>query len=242
MKTKLQSMGFSIAHAQLIGIAVVVFAVLVFTQTGISIKGMFAKAEIQPVVITYEQARTEVLNEQSVSSNNVSEDLNQRQLALLNRTDENGQVLGSAIGIGDIPTADQIFSREQLDLIVINTVATNPKNILKYSEQIMAIESENNALALLGNLNSSDPVALSEASKQATVLVSNFKSLSVPSELADYHRYKMIYYQSLARIAQAFEKNELNDDFANTSKILFSIMDKIEQTKRLVSEKYQVAL
>src|SRR5262245_37453291 len=122
MQTKLQSMGFTLKHAQLIGIAVVVFAVLIFTQTGLSLKGMFASADSDKPKLTYEQVRSQVLAENGNSSslNEMNAD-NARQLAMLDLSDD-GEVLGAN---SDYPSAEEIFTPEVMNEVTIKQSGTS---------------------------------------------------------------------------------------------------------------------
>lgn len=243
MKTKLQSLGFNASHAYLLTVAVALFVALTFVQSDLNLRTLFANADSETEMLTYESVRDELVADQSpIVSDEVAMAEAEKQLALLDRSLENGQVLGESIGLGAVPQADQIFSREQLDSIVVTTEKTNPQSIQRYAERVLRVESENNALEVMANLNSSDSVLLTNTKQQITVIIQDLKGLAVPEELADYHRYKMIYYQTLASMADSFASNNLNTDFQNTSKILFSIMEKIEQTKNVIQTQYSISI
>lgn len=242
MKDKLQSLGFTSGHAHLLLVAVAIFAVLTVAKSDISIKALFVNADEETKMLTYDEVRNKVAAEYGSMSATPADEEAERQLALLDRSLDQGQVLGEQIGIGSIPRAEQIFSRDQLDQIVVQTKSTSKESVQKYTEEVLRVESKYGAVALVANLNSNDPAVLNQTKDQAKVIIQNLKGLTVPSELADYHRYKMIYYQTLSNMADAFATNDLNSDFQNTSKIMFGIMEKIEQTNSQIQTKYQVNL
>ena len=242
MKTKLQSLGFTASHAHLLLVVFALFSVLMVVKSDISIKAIFVKADENVEMVTYEEVRAQIIAERGGEVTQESEAEAEAQLALLDRSLDEGKVLGESIGIGAIPSADQIFAREQLDTIVVITTSTNQASVKKYSDDVMGVEAKYDAVTLMANLNSSDVSILNSTKEQATVIIQNLKGLTVPDELADFHRYKMMYYQTLLSMADAFATNTLDTNFQNTSKILFSIMEKMEQVKSAIASKYNVAL
>ena len=241
MTTKLKSLGFTSGHAHLLIVAVALFSVLMVAKSDLSVKALFANADDEVEMLTYEDVRSEVVAEYGGVSSEADAEA-EKQLALLDRSLDNGQVLGDMVGIGTIPNIDKIFARDQLDMIPVTTIATTQQSVQIYSERVIGVEAEHGAVALMANLNSSDQAVLTQTKDQVVVVISNLKGLSVPAELADFHRYKMIYYQTLASMADAFANNTLDANFQNTSKILFSVMEKIESTKTEMQTKYQVSL
>lgn len=242
MKTKLQSLGFTSGHMHLLLVAVAVFAILMVVKSDVNLKTMFANADDEQVMLTYDDVQNQTAAEFGPVADTELTSEEEEQYALLDRSLETGEVLGDATGIGTVPDAEQIFSRSQLDLINVNTQNTTAESIKKYSESLLSVESQNESVTLMANLNSSDSATLNKTKDQAYYVIQNLSALTVPSELADYHRYKMIYYQTLASMADSFAQNNLNTNFENTSKIFFSVTNKIEQTKAWVQDKYNVAL
>ncbi|HMR54983.1 MAG TPA: hypothetical protein PKD34_00105 [Candidatus Doudnabacteria bacterium] len=242
-KTNKSEYGFTRNHFALLGVAVLVFSLLVIPESGIKLSAMFTQAQTQQPVITYDQMRGEVYAQMGIGNESEYIQELENQFALLDRGHADGAVLGESIGIGAIPTAEQVFSRELLDQIQINIINDNSQNsIERYSENVLKVESTNGAIVMLANLNNNDLQVLSETKLQAESLVGDLKAIEVPSELADLHKYKLIYYQTLSVIANGFVGNSNEVDFANHSKILFSVMDKIEKTKNEISSKYRVSL
>ncbi len=241
IKTQFKDLGFTSGHAHLLLVAVAFFAVLFVAQSDISLRALFANADSEVTMITYEDMHAKIASE--YGGINLQADAEaERQLALLDRSLDSGKVLGDVVGIGAIPSVDNIFTRAQLDTITVTTVATNNNSVQKYAEDVLGVESQNGAVELMANLNSSDISVLRKTEEQVSVINSKLKGLTAPSELADFHRYKMIYYQSLASMANAFATNTLDTNFQNTSKIMFSVIERIEQGKNEIQNKYQVSL
>lgn len=241
MMSKLKSLGFSSGHAHLLLVAVAVFSVLIVTKSGINVRAMFANADSEVKVPTYEDIKKEVESEKNTSTNNSSDYIDE-QIALLDRSLENGQVLGDATGIGTVPNIEKVFTREQLDQIKLNTVSTDSKSVQSYANSLLNVESQTDAATLMASLNSSDPAVLKQTAAQADAIIQKLSTLTVPAELADFNRYKMIYYESMSSMANGFATNTLDTNFQNTSKIFFSVVNKIEQTKTDIQQKYQVSL
>ncbi len=73
-------------------------------------------------MLTYDEVKNQVesQNPTSLSDTEVSPE-DEKQLALLDRSLENGQVLGADIGIGTIPNVDELYSADQLGAIPVKS-------------------------------------------------------------------------------------------------------------------------
>ncbi len=240
MKAKLQSMGFSLAHAQLIGVAVVIFAILVVTQTGVSIKGMFASADSEKPMLTYESVRAEVLAKNSGSSSQGEVDAeNARQLAMLDLSDD-GEVLGVN---SDFPSADQIFTPDVMSKIQIkHSALTGNEAIQKYADQVLYIESNTDVLALLSNMNSEDHGVIEKSQASTKEMIGALAQVPVPTGLEDFHRYKMMYYTTLRNIGDIWLGKLAETELQTQSTILFSLTEKIESIKATVQKNNSISL
>ncbi len=233
-------MGFTLAHAQLIAIAVVVFVILVATQSSLDIKAMFAGASTPEKMLTYESVRTEVLAENGSDSNQDEMNAeNARQLAMLNLSD-NGEVLGVN---SDFPSAEELFSPEMMDKIAIKHSSLNgDAAIKKYADQILYVESAVDVLALLTNMNNEDHSAVEQSQNSAKSMIASMAAVPVPSGLEDYHRYKMMYYTTLINIGDIWLGKRDQSELQDQSKILFSLTEKIESIKASVLTKSSISL
>ncbi|HEX3096058.1 MAG TPA: hypothetical protein VHQ20_02975, partial [Patescibacteria group bacterium] len=108
-KTKFKSLGFTAGHAQLLTVAVAIFAVLFVAKSGVNLKTVFVHADTKTEMLTFDQVHNEVAAQENQSSDPTATDDSAQQLALLDRGDVDGKVLGDAIGIGEIPDADQLI-------------------------------------------------------------------------------------------------------------------------------------
>lgn len=240
-KTKLKDLGFTAGHAHLLIVAVAFFAVLTFAQSDLSLRALFANADDEVVMLTYGDVRNTVASEYGNVSTEADASV-EEQLALLDRSLDNGQVLGDVIGIGVVPPVEQMLSREHLNSLPVITTTTSLEAIQMYSSFVTGVEAENEVLTLLGDLNSSDQQTLVNSKQRISKMIAQLGQVVVPSELADFHRYKIIYYQTLSEMADGFISNSYDVNFQNTAKVFFSITDKIERTKSEVQSKYNVAL
>lgn len=242
-QSTMSELGFNRNHYLLALAAVLIFSVLVIPQTGLKISALFAKGENSQGMVTYEEVRKQVYAENNiVDDEQYLKDL-ENQFALLDRGEVDGAVLGQAIGIGAVPDASQVFTRDMLDQIVLTTSSDNSAAaIQKYSEQLLQVEAENNAIMSLANLNSTDSQILEQSKVQASEVVSGLLGVTVPTSLLDFHRYKLIYYQNIIALADSFISGEQSDDFENQTAILLSVMERIEQIKSEVWTAYQIQL
>lgn len=245
MTTKLKSLGFTSGHAHLLLVAVAIFGVLMVTKSDINFHALFANADDEVTMLTYEDARAEVIAARGgeMGSNPEAEAEAERQLALLDRSLDSGQVLGEAVGMDNIPAADSIFSKDALNKIPVKTIYNPlPEDPQQYANKISYIESSNDVLGLLANINSTDPSVIQKAQDQATRIVQMMGSIYVPQDLVEYHRYKTMYYTSLINMADIWMKKRPETDLQVQSTLLFSVMGKVETLKSELQSKYQIQL
>ncbi len=235
--------GFNKNHYLLIGASVAIFGVFLFSRSGIHLSAMFSRAAEDIPQLTYEDVKGEIYANYDLESNSDYAKELQKQFALLDRGQADGQVLGEAIGIGTVPKADQVFTRELLDQVNFPMTPDNSQHSLqRYADQVLFAESQNNAIMALANLNNSDEASLRDSKEQSSRTISSLLSITVPSSLADYHRYKLIYYQNLITLADSFISGNQDTDFQNLAAILLSVMERLDQIRAETSTKYQVQL
>jgi hypothetical protein len=244
MTTKLKSLGFTSGHAHLLIVAVAIFGVLMVAQSDISLGTLFANADDEVKMISYDEARAEAIAERGGVATDPGADAEaEKQLALLDRSLENGQVLGEAVGIGDIPSADTIFSQDALSKIPVKTIYNVlPDDPQRYAERLTYIESSNDVVTLLANINSGDQAVIQKSQDQATRIVQMMSAIYVPKDFVEYHRYKTMYYTSLINMADIWMKKRPETDLQTQSTLLFSVMGKVETLKAELESKYQIKL
>lgn len=245
MTTKLKSLGFTSGHAHLLLVAVAIFGVLMFAKSDLNIGALFANADDEIEMLSYEDARAEVIAERGgeAVADPAAEAEAEKQLALLDRSLENGQVLGEAVGLGEIPAADAIFTKDNLNKIPVKVITdVLPEDPQRYADKLSYIESTNDVVTLLANINSNDPAVIQKAQEQATRIVQMMGTIYVPESFVDYHRYKTIYYTSLINVADIWTKKRPETDLQVQSTLLFSVMSKVETLRVELESKYQIKL
>lgn len=244
MTTKLKSLGFTSGHAHLLLVAVAIFGVLFFAKSNLSLRALFVKADDKVEMLTYEDARAQVIAARGgeVGENPEAEAEAERQIALLDRSLDNGQVLGEAVGL-EVPVADQIFSQDALNKIPVKVITNSlPDDAERYSNRIAYIETSNDVLSLLANINSEDSTTIKKSQIQATRIVQMLGSIYVPQDFVEYHRYKIMYYTSLINIADIWMKNRPETDLKIQSELMFSVMNRIESLKKNLQDQYHITL
>ncbi len=240
MKTKLQELGFTSGHVHLLLVAVALFSVLFVAKSDISLHTLFANADDQATMVSFEDVMSEVQSQNGTPSTAIDPDA-EEQIALLDRSLDQGSVLGEAIGIGAIPSADELYSQEQLSAIPVGAVVgTNQQSIKQYTDAMLRLETTYDTATLYSDLNSSDTEVNKQAANKVTNIVSDMTKISVPDGLLDFHRYNVLYYQSLGAIGNSFVTGE--GDLANYSKTFFSLSNKISSIKADIKQKYGAEL
>lgn len=239
--SKLQEWGFNKNHFALLTVGTLLFVVLVIPKTGIKLSAVFSRAAEPNNLITYEQARNDVYAQMDLGGNDPYVDVLENQFALLDRGDANGAVLGEAIGLGEIPSVEQLYSPEQLSLIPVQVNnESGAAAVQKYAERMLRIESYYNTVELFANLNGTDDRAITETEKKVTDMIEAMNQLDVPKELVDYHRYNIMYYQTLGKLGTALIAND--PKLGQYSQAMFSLLDKIGEIKSEIKSTYGVSL
>ncbi len=239
--SKLQELGFNKNHFALIAVGTLLFIVLIIPKTGIKLSALFSQAAEPVEMITYDQTRNDVYAQMNLGGPDPYVDELENQFALLDRGDADGAVLGEAIGLGEIPSVEQLYSSEQLSLIPVRiSNDSGAAAVQKYSERMLRIESYYNTAELFASLNGTDAAAMAEAGKKATEIIETMNQLDVPKELVDYHRYNILYYQTLGKLSTAFTTDDPN--LGQYSQAMFSLLDKIGAIKSEINSAYGVSL
>ncbi len=244
MKTKLQSLGFTAAHFQLITAAVIVFGSLIFIKSDLSVRALFAQADNEKPEITYESVRNQLLAEQGlVTPNNESLESDAEQLALLDRGDIDGEVLGDAIGIGAIPDADELLLPEissQLKLTI--TPQDNEATRAAYQTTVQTIEADANIVSLLGELNSSDIDTLRHAVSGWQWVINTLSATPVPASLEKYHKTQLTYYSVMMNIGKIYAGDKSEAELPLLTKAMLSYSQKAEALRAQMNEQYKLSL
>lgn len=227
---KLQQLGFNRNHYLIGLIAVIVFGVLVFPRTGIQLSAMFSQADETKPQITYEAMREKVYAQAGVGKIDPYLQKLDEQFALLDRGQADGAVLGEAIGIGEVPNADELVlpEVEQQFPIRIST-SSSPEQESNYLNQLRELEISYNTLAMLGDLNSTDVSLLESSVQKWNSFLTDLSQMEVPVSMEDYHRTKIYYYFSIMRIGSVYAGLSDEASLATYLKVMISFGNKLNQ-------------
>lgn len=230
MKNNLEQLGFNRNH-YLIGLtALIVFAILVFPRTGIKLSAMFSQAEEPKPQITYEQMRGEVYAQMGVGEVDPYIEELDKQFALLDRGQADGSVLGDAIGIGEVPNADELVLPEVEQRFPVRvTAGFQPEQETKYMAQLQELETSYGTLTMAADLNSSDLNLLQASVKKWQSLLTDLSNSEVPPTLEDYHRTKIYYYYSMMKIGNVYAGLEDESALGTYLKVMISFGNKLNQ-------------
>lgn len=242
MKTKLQTLGFTSGHVHLLLVAFALFGILIMAKTDINVKALFAKADDEQHMLTFEEVRAQALAVNSSTTDTTASDAEaEQQMALLDRSLDQGQVLGDDIGIGAIPSAEDLYSDDVLNTIPIQSVVpTSAKSVEEYSNRLAFIQNYYNTTEMFANLNGSSSELINKTIADTENVIASMDKIPVPSELVKYHRYKVLYYRTLASIGRAFNGGE--EDLGESSRTLFSLMNEMTNVENWVNKEYKITL
>jgi hypothetical protein len=241
-KTKLQNLGFTSGHVQLLTVAVAIFAVLIYAKSDINLTAMFASADEEVTMMTYEDALAEATAEQGFDYTNQN-DGSEEQLALLDRGEVDGKVLGETIGIGEIPDADEMMLPEISSQLKVNAIGIESAYYRsQYQEWMHNIERDGDITNILAALNSSDPTVLREAVSGWDWVIRKMADVEVPPSLEQYHKNKMIYYSVLKGLGEIYAGDKSESDMPLLAKAMLSFSQKVESMTASLNEQYQLNL
>lgn len=208
----------AIEHFNFAHLGIVVFcSVLLLGMSWLKNPELFAwlgSAAQAPGLYTYEQAQKEVFAQMSdydrqTLAQTVNGENSQMsgELAMIDPNFSGGSVLGASTGTNDtiIPEAKQVLTEEVLNLIPVNfSVSSSPENAKKYKDDLDFAENQNGASAVLEDVNSQDKKVLTDASKKLELLLQDLMQISVPADLVEYHKVKLLYYSELKQLAEGY--------------------------------------
>lgn len=235
--------GLSWNHLGIVALCSLAIFGILFLKNG---KVVFTKSfYIKPTLLTYEGAKQKALarleKEGWGNSNIASEDsLNQ-----LSDSESLGRVLGLTTQSGTlIEPLGNLFSAEQLQSIQLKTTNDNSKiRIEKYFKELVINESVGSELSALLSFSQADASGYEESAKKSTEMVSFLKSMEVPTELSEFHKYKLIYYTSLSFLARSMLSGSVDDPSVQKyATIFFSVIEKINSEKDKITNKYEIQL
>lgn len=244
MENKLSKFNYS--HFALILASALFLVLITFVKGGFSFRTALTKSNSQTKILTYEEVKQQVEAENQPKLKEALAQLettSNEQIALLDPS-SGGQVLGANTEEFQnfFEDSNEVLSKQILDQIKIDyVVPSSEENIKMYTGTMKVVENSLNSLELLSNLNSDDTKILIQNSDNAKVLIAALSKVSVPEELQEYHKYKMLFYLSISRLSEIMAGDRSTEEVDNTTQIFFSTMQKIEAISQAMFEKHQIS-
>ncbi len=225
---KLNNAGFNKNHFQLIGLAMIVFVILIFAKSEISLKSLVTQADSKPEILTYEDALKQVSSNNKVNSDQFNKDL-ENQFALLDRGQADGKVLGEAIGIGAIPDSSELAVPEAFNEYPVVTSNDNSSvAIANYQNAITNIEARYGTVEMLADLNSDDKQMINSSLAKWKNLLLEISKINVPSSLAESHKNKIVYYYAIMKTGEVYAGQLDESKLSYYLKIMLSYANKVQ--------------
>ncbi len=241
-KTKLQSLGFTSGHAQLLTVAVAVFVVLFVAKSGINWKTVFVHADSQTHMLTYDEALAQAQNEIGAVNPN-QDDGSAEQIALLDRSNIDGKVLGDAIGVGEIPDADQMLLPDIVNQLKINNSNNDSQAARQqYVSAVQKIENDAQITSLLADLNTDDKDTLRSSADGWNWTIKQISNVPVPPSLQKYNQDKLVYYSVIMNIAKIYAGDQSEDGLPLMTKAMISYSDKMDALQQQLNSQYNLGL
>jgi hypothetical protein len=203
-------------------------------------------------LLTYEQARAEVLAENGITNAATYASANAsstEQLAMLDPSLGMGSVLGASTGTpistdtlaSEIPAAEQLLTPQILNGIPVKVLATtSQESVIQYQSDVDAVEAADNVATVMANLTSQDAKALNDTAHSIEVLLQDLLQVDVPQDLVKYHRVKLLYYNELRQLAQAYAGDQGARDSQDLGLEILSLTDYLNNLKQDIFNKYGV--
>lgn len=244
IQTKLQSAGFTTGHAKLLTVSFAIFAVLFFVKSDLSIRTLFAVADNDAKILTYDDVRRQVESEMGTpqTSNAAGEEI-MKQIELLDRGGMDGAVLGEAIGIGAIPDADDLLLPElTANINFVSFPQDDSQSRIYYQTKTAQIENDASIISLLGALNSTDQAVLRDSVSGWQKVIDQLSAVAVPASLEKYHKAKVTYYAVLMNMGKVYAGDKSDSDMQVLTKAMLSYSQKVESLRAELNAKYGLSL
>lgn len=204
MKDHLKNLGFNFNHIAVIAVVVFAFSFYALPKLGFKPTALFAKANNAEKMISYDSVRREVYAQMGnipITDKNKTAD----QIALLDRGGSNPQVLGEMIGIGTIPSAEDMVLPEMEQRYPVRIIDENSEGTkAAYKEITTKLERKYSVMSLMAAMNSSDKNVLTRSAQAWDYLLTELSAVNTPSELKDFHRTKIGYYYAMMKVTQVY--------------------------------------
>lgn len=235
-------------HGGHLGVIAIASAVLIlFSMMQNGFRFGRASAENEPgagTALSYEQIRDKVAAAHASQTQQDDNSSLSGQLALIDPSLNQAAVLGATTDISQaIAGVDEVLTRDKLNLVQVKISEQSDEMVLRaYASNYSAALDGLDQQVLLGNLNSADTEALKATSNAALGIVARLHQVAVPRPLAEFHRLSIVYYGTVAVLAESFFTGGLNSGAGSASLIFFNLSNRLEAARREISNKYSVEL
>lgn len=241
---KINQQSLHFGHIGIIAFCAMVLIALTFIKGGFH----FSLGSANPSfsnALTYEQAKQETFAVMGSAPNiQAGSSQAQNQIAMLDPNLQQGSVLGTSTGVSDLfPAAETVFTPDVLGQIKINLQKNSgPDSVQIYANQISALEADSDVLSMISDLNSDDAKILAAIPDKTKKMVEALAKISVPSDLAEYHRLKMVYYTTFGNLATNLSGQQGLSDTDSATTLFFSLTDRLERIRTEILNKYNLTL
>ncbi|MBL8030485.1 MAG: hypothetical protein JNN11_04525 [Candidatus Doudnabacteria bacterium] len=236
---------FSASHLGLIFlVSVLVLSAVAFKQ-GFDFSFLKKQPSKNKKAFTYEDAKAKAVADLAGNKNKQPGSELEAQLALLDADYKSGQVLGAATNTLDTvfdETATPIPAEILNSIPVLINEKNNLEGITKYISDFNDAEMEFDAIGILVALNSQEGSQVKEAHRKAEELCKVLLRIEVPSELANYHKLKMLYYVELGQLALSYANEPGAQAADSISEQIFSISNELNKEHDRIYKKFGVSI
>jgi hypothetical protein len=192
--------------------------------------------------ITYAEAKAKALAAAGMTDEINTTESTDAQMAMLDPEFGQGSVAGASTGTLEslgIPTAEQSWSQEELNLIPVKIISDNSQIAYEtYRDTMQVLETNFDLAFITFALNSDDQVMLKDAGKKADELVKASVIVDVPSNFALYHKFRNIQYMEMGLLAKSMAGESVGIEAKDLSSEMFSVMEKLGRMKTEILQKY----
>jgi len=244
------SFGFTAGHFMLIAACIVALLGFAFLRGDVTWAKLTSNlpllhaASTQPLV-TYDQALAQAKQQLGMDNalpaqSGVVANQQKSDVALLDASSTAGSVLGASTE--PLPSVDELFTQEKLDAINVNsTPVTNQQTVQDYFNNITVVEINYNAPVLLSAFAAQNSDVLSKTHDAYLQMIADLRGIPVPAGLVTYHKMKLVYYSTLASLADSMSSGDSGrSDSILAGNLYFELSGKVDQMETQLKAQYGI--
>lgn len=235
----LKDLGFNINHIGLIGVFFLLILGLTFTQEPLMLENLlklkFLRADnTEQVVASSSEVSSPAVSESGID--NILAEKNKLS-SLIDPGFNEGSVLG--LSTDSQQSVTELLSEKNLNTIPVKEVTDNSDNISIYVDQVKLVEEYYGSILILSAISSKDASAATEAIPLTKSIISEMKSMNVPSGLVRFHRLKMMHHGIVLNMLENIAYKKSPKDRAAAAVLFFEVTNAMESARAdLVDEGY----